>query len=311
LTQRAPLHAITVEHAAPESRWIGAGLCTLSAAGFASLTILGKIALSVEISLPTLLGFRFGGAGLLLLFYLGVIRKRSLRPARRDFIILCALGGIGYAGQSTLYFAALGRNPASLNSLLLYVYPIFVALVEWLVKRRPPSWAEWLAMALAAGGIVLTLGLDPASSTGLDVAIDPVGVAFVLLSAAGYALYFVGSEAVVHRVGPWLSTAWITSSAGVSFTLAGAVTGTLDSQLDAQAITLILSMAVFSTILPLGTLLAGIRRVGPTTASLLSTLEPVFTVVAAVLLLNETLSSTQMLGGGLVLGAVLLLGLAG
>jgi drug/metabolite transporter (DMT)-like permease len=72
-----------------------------------------------------------------------------------------------------------------------------------------------------------------------------------------------------------------------------------------------LAMVVFSTILPIGTFLAGMRRVGPTAAALLSTLEPVFTVALAALVLGEGLSALQLLGGGLVLGAVVLLSLPG
>ncbi|MCJ7707628.1 MAG: DMT family transporter, partial [Anaerolineales bacterium] len=66
-------------------------------------------------------------------------------------------------------------------------------------------------------------------------------------------------------------------------------------------------MILFSTILPIGTFLAGMVRVGPTAAALLSTLEPVFTVLLAAWLLAEGLTGSQLVGGGLVLVAVIVL----
>ncbi|MCJ7568585.1 MAG: DMT family transporter, partial [Anaerolineales bacterium] len=68
-----------------------------------------------------------------------------------------------------------------------------------------------------------------------------------------------------------------------------------------------LGMVTLSTILALGTFLAGMQRVGPTTASLLSTLEPVFTVLLAIVFLGEFLTTIQTVGGGLVLAAAVLL----
>ncbi|NIS81749.1 MAG: EamA family transporter [Anaerolineales bacterium] len=290
-----------------EARWVGAALCALSAAGFASLTILGKFALTIDISVTTLLGIRFGGAAILLVIYLKLIRRRRIAPGIRVTLTLFFLGAVGYASQSALYFGALGRIPASLNSLLLYVYPIFVALFGWLIYHRAPTWREWGAMVLASFGVALTLGVGEAGSMTSIGPIDKLGVAMVLTSAAGYALYIVSSEHVVNRAGPWISTTWISAGAGVSFIIAGLLSDTLNSDLPSAATWLLPAVILFSTILPVGTLLAGIARVGPTMASLISTLEPIFTVLTAVLLLNETLSTFQLVGGGFVLSAVVLL----
>jgi drug/metabolite transporter (DMT)-like permease len=52
--------------------------------------------------------------------------------------------------------------------------------------------------------------------------------------------------------------------------------------------------------------LAGVGRVVPTAASLLSTLEPVFTVALGVVVLGETLSAVQVVGGAFVMGGAVL-----
>jgi drug/metabolite transporter (DMT)-like permease len=296
--------------AALRPRLAGAALCAVSAAGFASLTILGKLAFQLQLSLVTILCLRFGGAALILFAFLGLIRRRRLFFGLRQTLPLFLLGALGYAVQSSLFFGALQRNPASLNGLLLYIYPAVVALFGWLINRVAPRGREWLAMLLALMGVALTIG----GAGGMDLergGIDPLGVGMVIGSAIWYSGYIVISNRYIHLAGAWVSTAWIALGASVSFGLAGWATGTLDLRVPPVGLAIILAMILLSTIMALGTFLAGMRLVGPTTASLLSTLEPVFTVLLAVALLGETLRPAQVLGGGLVLAAVVLLSLPG
>lgn len=290
----------------PSDRLVGAALCTLSAAGFASLSILGKLVLELGLSLVTILSLRFGCAALLLALYLKVIQRRRLFQGWRSTVPLFLLGSIGYAGQSTLFFSSLERNPASITSMLLYVYPIFVALLGWAINHKGPSRGEVGAMILASAGVVLTVSGNSQTQT-FSTGIDPLGVLLVLASAAWYAGYIVVSDRYVHKAGHWVSTTWISFGASMSFGVAGIIGKTIDLRLSTEALSILLAMVLLSTIMALGTFLAGMRRVGPTAASLLSTLEPVFTVILALVFLQEHLSLIQLVGGGLVLTAVILL----
>jgi drug/metabolite transporter (DMT)-like permease len=292
---------------AARTRLVGAGLLAVSGAGFATLAILAKLAYAEGLVLTEILTLRFGGAAALLIGYLLMRRPRRLLDGGRRVWALFLLGALGYAVQASLFVGALQRIPASISALVLYSYPAFVALLAWRVHRRVPMPMERIAMGLALAGVVLTIGplgpLDP-----LD-RLDGPGVGMALASAGWYAGYILVSDRVTRGAGSLVSTAWITLGAFVSFTVAGALVGGLPGRLSPAAAAIMLAMVVFSTILPIGTFLAGLRRVGPTAAALLSTLEPVFTVVLAALLLGEGLSALQLLGGGLVLAAVVLLSL--
>lgn len=301
-------HSVT-GRAAPD-RLAGTALCALSAAGFASLTILGKLAFQLDMNLVTILGLRFGVAASLLAIFLKFVKGQRIFWGWRLTAQLLLLGGVGYAGQSALYFASLNRNPASINSLLLYVYPVFVALLSWRFNLVRPSRREFGALVIASTGVLLTIGVDFKGGS-LETSVAPVGVVLVLASAAWYAAYIIASDRFVHSVGPWVSTTWIAAGAGSSFLLAGLFTGTFEPGLSLSTAAIILGMVLLSTIMALGTFLAGVRIVGPTTASLLSTLEPVFTVVLAMVILQEHLSTIQVSGGFLVLVAVVLLTLPG
>jgi drug/metabolite transporter (DMT)-like permease len=289
-----------------ESRLIGAGLCTASAFGFATLSILGKVAFAEGLSMAGFLSLRFGGAALLLLVLLRIRRGRAILPDRRLLVVLFLLGALGYFTQSALFFLGLQRIPASLASVLLYIYPAVVALNTWVMEGRRPTRPEAIAIVLALVGATLTASpWEALRGTGPDV----LGVLFVLGAAAGYGLYIVISNRYVHRAGALLSTAWIALGASVSYGLAGGLTGSWVVPFTLRSALLILGLILLSTILPMATFFAGMRRVGPTVASLLSTLEPVFTILLAALILHEGLTRNQWAGGALILIAVTLLNL--
>lgn len=289
-----------------ESRLAGAGLCAVSAFGFATLSILAKLAFAEGLSLTGFLSVRFGGAALVLLIILGLKHGRAIFPDRRLVAVLFLLGGLGYFSQSSLYFLGLQRIPASLSSVLLYIYPVFVALNMWVVEGRRPARLEVGAMALALAGATLTASpWDALRGAGPDL----LGVLLVLGAAAGYGVYIVVSNRYVHRAGPLISTAWVALGASVSFSLTGFFARTWVVPATPRAAALLLGLIVFSTILPLATFFAGMRRVGPTAASLLSTLEPVFTIALAAMVLGEALTGSQWAGGALILAAVVLLNL--
>lgn len=289
------------------SRLTGAALCAVSAAGFASLSILGKFAFKADLNIVTILSLRFAGAATLLAIYLSFFRRRKLFFDARQVAILTLLGAVGYTGQSALYFAALERNSASISSLLLYVYPAFVALLNWFLNHRALSTREWVALALASFGVLLTLNPVRILQRAGSGSIDLLGVALVIGSAIWYAAYIISFDRFSRRVDPWVSLVWISLGAAISFTAAGVFSHTLDLKIGLEGILILLGMVTLSTILALGTFLAGIQRVGPTTASLLSTLEPVFTVLLAIVFLGEFLTPMQAVGGGLVLAAAVLL----
>ncbi|MCJ7512626.1 MAG: DMT family transporter [Anaerolineales bacterium] len=287
---------------AGRTRWLGAGLIAVSAAGFSSLSIFGKLAFSAGLSLTGFLSLRFGGAALLLAIGLVLARRRAVFPGIRLTLILLCLGLFGYAVQASLFFLGLQRIPASLSALLLYAYPFFVALLNWRVNHRPPRQREWLAMALAGLGVALTVTSGAGNGAGQPV--DRLGVFFTLCSAGWYAGYIVISDRHVHQAGALVSTTWVTAGAAISFLVIGLATRTWAFEPTVSSGAIILGLILFSTILPISTFFAGMARVGPTTASLLSTLEPVFTILLASLLLHERLAPQQMLGGLLVLAGV-------
>lgn len=286
---------------------MGALLCTLSAAGFASLSVLVKLGYDTGFTLTGMLALRFGGAALLLAPILILTRRRKFFPPVRLLLILLALGGLLYAFQSALFVSGLRVIPASLAAILLYIYPALVAFLNWILYRKSPTRWEWTAMGLALSGVLLTVGAGN-QLFGLEpTQMDRTGILLVLGATICYAFYIIISNRYVHRMGALVSTTWITAGAGISFTILALLSGGWEMHLEPQAIWVLLGLVLFSTVLAFSAFFAGMRRVGTTTASLLSSMEPVFTVLLASALLSESLTPIQIVGGCLVLAAVLIL----
>jgi len=116
------------------------------------------------------------------------------------------------------------------------------------------------------------------------------------------------SDRVAPRMGARVLTALVCTGASVPLTIGSALLGELrPGEVTVAGWGWLTCLAVVSTVAAISLFFAGLRRVGPTTASILSTVEPLVTVLLAFLVFGETLVAVQLAGGALVLGAVLAL----
>ncbi len=275
-------------------------LCLASAAAFGAMGVFGKLAYEEGATVGTLLATRFVLAALLL--WLAAALVRGLRGVpRRDVLLALALGAIGYGAQAGAYFAALDRLDASLLSLLVYTYPVLVTAAAIALGREPARRRTAAALAVASSGLVLVLA-------GAIGALDPVGTALGLIAAVVYAGYILISDGVSDRLPPLALTTLVCTGAATTLTLASLLSGDLDpGAVTPAGFGWLAGLAVVSTVGAIGLFFAGLRRVGPTAASILSTLEPVVTVALAFAVFGESLGPAQLAGGALVLLAVLAL----
>ena len=281
----------------------GAGLCLLSAAAFGTLGIFGRLASDAGANTATTLLVRFGLAALVFAaVLLRTGRWRALRGLSRRVVLTgLALGAAGYSLQSGLYFAAIGRLDVSLVALLLYTYPAFVTIAALALGRLAPSPRIAAALTLASAGLVLVL---VAAGTG---AFDVTGALMAIGASLTYTTYILVSDGIVGDVDAFALALLVLTGATVSFSVAGLATGSIDFALPAEAWLWLVLIALVSTVVAVSAFFAGLRRVGPSEAAILSTFEPPVTVALAFAVLGERLSVVQLAGGALVLAAVVLL----
>jgi drug/metabolite transporter (DMT)-like permease len=288
----------------PRMRSSGTLLCLGSGAAFGAMAVFGKLAYGDGATVGTLLAVRFVLAAAL--FWALVLAGGAAQDVRalagRDIGVGLAMGGCGYALQAGCYFAALERIDASLLSLLLYTFPAIVAAAAVALGRERMDARRLAALGLAFGGLVLVVAGAGAG------ALDPLGAALGLGAAVVYSAYILVSDGIVTRVRPRVLSALVCTGAAASLTVGSALLGELrPAELTAAGWGWLACLAVVSTVASIGLFFAGLRRVGPTTASILATVEPLVTVLLAFVVFGETLGVVQVVGGGLVLAAVLVL----
>ncbi len=282
----------------------GTLLCLGSGASFGAMAVFGKLAYGDGATVGTLLSVRFALAAALFWALVvaggGAREVRALR--RRDAGAGLALGACGYALQSGCYFAALQRIDASLLSLLLYTFPAIVAAAAVALGRERLDGRRLAALGLALGGLVLVVAGAGAG------ALDPLGAALGLGAAVVYSTYILVSDGVAGRISPRVLSALVCTGAAATLTAGSALLGDLrPGELTVPGWGWLACLAVVSTVASISLFFAGLRRVGPTTASILATVAPLVTVLLAFLAFGETLGPAQLAGGALVLAAVLAL----
>ena len=283
----------------------GTACVVASAVAFGAMAILARIAYASGVDTPTLLALRFAIAAVAMLA-MALVRKVRF-PFGPMLGIVVALGALGYGGQAFSFFTALTLAPAGLVALLLYLHPALVALLAALFLHERLTAVKLAALALALAGTVLTIAPALGASDGVPSGAGVVsGIVFAVMAALFYSLYIIGAAWIGRRVAAFPMSTVVCASAAIVFVTASLVRGPQWPQTSAGWLA-VLAMALLSTVAAITLYFAGLRRIGPTRAATLSTLEPLVTVTLAALVLDERIAAIQMAGGALILAAVTLL----
>lgn len=277
-------------------RTIGVLLAATSAASFGVMPILTKIAYRDGASALGVLAIRFALAGAILLA-LAILLKQPL-PRGRALLAVAALGGIGYVLESACYFLALQRTSAGLTALLLYAYPALVVLLSAAVARRAPSRVTLGLVALALVGTALTIGRPGGGQV--------LGIVLGLSAALSYSVYIVVSSHVVEGLAPLAVSGVVMAAAGVVDGAAALVVRPGVPQ-HLHGWLALGGVALFGSVVAVWAFFEGLRRLGPADTAVVSTLEPVVSVALGAAVLGEAFGVLQVVGGVLVLAAVIAL----
>ncbi|SEB48059.1 EamA family transporter [Microbacterium hydrocarbonoxydans] len=220
-----------------------------------------------------------------------IVRPRPARWSRTQWLA-AVLFGLSLAGMNGFFYAAIDRIPLGPAVAIEFLGPLVLAAV---LTRRLAD-AAWVGVALL--GMVL-LGVD-----GLIGAepLDPLGLLFVLVAAAFWAMYIRMSA----RVG-----ALIPGSSGLAVGLVVAavllipvgVPAAVTLTGDLQLLLLAAVTAVLSSVIPYSFELAALRRLPQRVFGVLLSLEPAFATLAGWLILGQSATPLRMLAIALVVAA--------
>jgi drug/metabolite transporter (DMT)-like permease len=299
--------------AARSRRATGFAFAFAGAVAFSGKAIVAKLLYRQGIDAVTAVGLRMLLAWpffLLMAWWAG----RGKKPlSAQDWLRVTILGVTGYYLASMLDFAGLQYISASLERLILYVYPTVVLLIGLVRGRHDGSGrihrAQWLALGVSYAGVLLAFGSEAAASLHERGAQVPLGAALVLGSAISYAVYLVLSGETVARFGSLRLT-------GLASSLACALCVVQYFVLRPAASLATLPPAVWHwsivnatlcTLLPMWMVMRAMELIGSGPAAQVGMVGPVSTLVLAVVVLGEPFTPTMAAGTLLVLAGVALL----
>lgn len=277
------------------NRWIGPVLIVISAVSFGTLPIFARLAYAAGATPTTVLLLRFAIAALMMVCVMMV--RRTPFPRGPVLLGLVLMGAVGYVGQSLAYFTALTLTSAGLVALLLYLYPALVILLSALIFKERLTALKLGAVLLALVGTALTI--HPTGSGAM------LGILLGIASAVIYSIYILVGSRIMPQSGVISSSTTVMISAAIVYSGIVAVQGRA-FPVTALGWAAIIAIALISTVLAIVTFFAGLKLIGPSRASTISTLEPVTSVILAALVLGESFNALQALGGCLILVAALL-----
>lgn len=269
----------------------GALLAAGSAVSYGSLAVLAKLAYEEGWNVPTLLVVRFAVAALVIAPFLG--RGGSWRGATGAF----ALGAVGYATTTALYFPSLRLLDAAVASFLLFLAPAFVAVLARIFLGERLGTRGAVALALALGGLALI------ASGALTGALAWAGVLLATGSAVSYSVAVLFGRVIVRNL-TWPRAAFLTcAGAATTYAIFSAATGAFHVPPSAPGILYALGIGTLATGVALSLFYAALPRIGASRTALVSTLEPASTLVFAFVILNEVPLWTSLVGGALIVVA--------
>lgn len=229
------------------------------------------------------------------------LKRLSIRLTRWDYPLLIVFGLFGVALFHASFFLSLERIPASITAVLLYVSPFLVLLASLLFFQETLTWKKGVGFFFTFLGCVLVLGIFQIS----DIQLDRLGILFGFFSAFGYTCFTLFSKYFLRRFHP-LVVIWYGFGIGLFFlSFLRPPTLIWERSISLEVLFLILYIAVFPTLLAYSLYLKGLQRMEASRAILITTLEPVFTVIMAYFLLKERLAIPQLIGATLILVAIL------
>jgi len=280
-------------------RIIGLTAGIIAGVSYGTNPLFAKPLLESGVPVLVMLFFRYGLSAVILAAWM--LAKKETFAVRKREVGLLALLGILFACSSLFLFTSYEFIPSGLATTLVYLYPVFVALIM-VFLRFYPSWQTWLSIIATFGGILLL------SSPSAGTEIKLPGIVLAILSALSYAFYLVivNRSKRIKNVSEHTLTLYALLTGTVLFAIirmiqGGTLTEGVDSLADWGNL---LGLAIVPTMISMLTLAVSSRYIGPTRTSVLGVFEPLTAIMIGTLMFGEPLTLKMGVGIVICVGAV-------
>ncbi len=244
-----------------------------------------------------------------------LVKPKLLRPGRKNLLYLMLYGAI-LAFFNIFWTLSVTLTGAAVATVLVYASGGFTALLGWLFLKESLGWQKILAVVLSLSGCLLVSGAIHRAQWETNLP----GIFTGLLSGLLYAIYsLMGRKASQKHLDPWTTLFYTFGFAALLLLTVNLLpidilqaTANNPSEIfmlgrDDRGWLLLFALGAGPTLLGFGLYNVSLSLLAASTANLILTLEPVFTVTTAYFLLGERLTLIEGIGAALIMIAVLLL----
>ena len=262
--------------------------------------LFGKPLLEGGVPVLSMLFFRYSISAFLVAIWM-MLRKETFKVTWREFRLLVVLG-IFFAASSVFLFESYKFIPTGLATTLVYLYPIFVAVIMLFLKVYP-TWQVWLSIVATVGGVaILSLPRN-------GVTLHWAGMLMSALSALCYSFFLIivnRSQRIKH-ISEHALTFYALVVGGTIFLGYQIIDGTPIIQgIDRPSeIINILGLAIFPTMISMLTLSMSTRLIGPTKTAVLGVFEPITGILVGTMVFSEPVTTNIIIGITICIAAVL------
>jgi drug/metabolite transporter (DMT)-like permease len=242
-------------------------------------------------------------------YYFANQQLKKVKPS--TYFAAGLIGLLGYYISSLFDFIGLQYVSASIERIILFIYPTLAVLLNLLIFKVAITKRQWLAILITYIGIGLAywgeLNQIP------DTKMFFFGTWMILLCAITFAFYLVGSGKIIPKIGApqFTSLSMLAASVGIFIhyfvTHPQGIASIVDMPiLYSSSIWLVIALAIIGTVIPSFLMSGGMKRIGSNDLAIITSIGPVSTLFQARWILNEAFSWEQILGTVFVVLGVIL-----
>ena len=235
---------------------------------------------------------------------IALVVTRGGKPFRlplKDLGMLFLLGIAGVAASNYFYYLAIQRTNVATAIIVQYTAPVWVLVYMVARKAERLTIAKLASVATAITGIALAIGIV---GRGGGFELDLLGLVAALMASFSFSYYNVGGHALLARYDRWTVVLFTTMSASLFWMVVNPPTKIAAAHYSLAAWMFLAGFSFLSVLVPFVFYFAGLERLQPTQAIIVSCLEPVFTILIAAFALKEVVRPLQWLGIAMVLSAI-------
>ncbi|MEG0890921.1 MAG: DMT family transporter [Bacteroidales bacterium] len=278
---------------------------SIAAATYGLVPLFSLPIMAKDVPFDTILCYRFFIASIVIAGVM-LYKKISFKVTKKEFTTLSLLGLL-FALCAIFLLCSYEYMAAGIATTILFLYPLFVAIIMAVMFKERINKTTWMCMAIAIGGVAMLYIGDGASGT-----LNTTGIIAIILSGLAYALYIVTvNKSNVQNMGGLKLTFYSMSIASLLFCIKALLGEGLQPLPDSEAYINMVLLGIIPTVISCVTLVYAVQYIGSTYTALLGALDPVTAVIVGIIVFSEPFTTNLAIGILMIIGAVTLIILSG